>query len=188
MPSWLTGQTGELAGVAGKAALMYATTVVGLRIAHRRTLAQWTAIDFAAAVAIGAVVGRTAVASGQSYLVGAVALVTLLTAHAVVTYGRLLPWFAKVVDHRVRVLVDHGTLRRGQLRLCGLTENDVLAKLREQGVYELSELRYVLYETKGELTIVREADAPTPDGRLVRIGLQDAAGATGSPPDRSATG
>jgi uncharacterized membrane protein YcaP (DUF421 family) len=188
MPSWLTGQTGELAGVAGKAALMYATAVVGLRIAHRRTLSQWTAIDFAAAVAIGAVIGRTAVASGQSYLVGAVALVTLLTAHAVVTYGRLLPWFAKLVDHRVRVLVDHGTLRRGQLRICGLTENDVLAKLREQDVRDLSELRYVLYETKGELTIVREADASTPDGRLVLTGLADAAGVAGSAPGRSATG
>jgi uncharacterized membrane protein YcaP (DUF421 family) len=176
MPSWLTGQTGELAAVAGKAALMYATAVVGLRVAHRRTLAQWTAIDFAAAVAIGAVVGRTAVASGQSYLVGAVALVTLLAAHAVVTYGRLLPWLAKAVDHRVRVLVDHGRLRPGQLRICGLTENDVVAKLREQGVRDLSELRYVLYETKGELTVVRERDPRSPDGPLVQAGLRDAAG------------
>ena len=84
----------------------------------------------------------------------------------------------------MRVLVDHGRLLPRQLRICGLTENDVLAKLREQGVHDLAELRYVLYETKGELTIVREADAPPADGPLVRVGLQDAAGYS---PDRSPT-
>src|SRR3954471_23833547 len=175
MPAWLSGQTDELIGVVGKAALMYTTAVLGLRVAHRRTLAQWTAIDFAAAVAIGAVVGRTAIASGQSYLVGATALVTLLAAHAAVTVGRTHRWFAKLVDHRVRVLVDHGSLRRDQLRRCGLTDNDVLAKLRQQGVRSLDELRYVLYETKGELTIVREDGSPV-DPQLVSRGLEDAAG------------
>ena len=175
MPTWLVGQADTLVGVAGKALLMYGTAVVGLRIAHRRTLSQWTAIDFAAAVAIGAVMGRTAVAEGQSFIVGAVALLTFLAAHALVTLGRSNRWLAKAVDHRVRVLVDHGRLRRDQLRVCGLTENDVLAKLRELGVHELAELRYALYETKGELTLVREDGADT-DGPLVRAGLADAAG------------
>src|SRR3954463_1682650 len=166
MPTWLVGQADTLVGVAGKAVLMYGTAVVGLRIAHRRTLSQWTAIDFAAAVAVGAVMGRTAVAEGQSVLVGATALVSFLAAHALVNLARRNRWLAKAVDHRVRILVDHGQLRSDQLRICGLTENDVLAKLRERGVRELVELRYVLYETKGELTVVRETGDP--DGTLVR--------------------
>jgi uncharacterized membrane protein YcaP (DUF421 family) len=174
MPEWLVGHAG-LVGVIGKALLMYGTAVVGLRLAHRRTLSQWTAIDFAAAVAIGAVMGRTAVAEGQSFLVGAAALVTFLAAHALVTVARGNRWFAKAVDHRVRVLVDHGRLRRDQLRMCGLTENDVLAKLRELGIRELDELRYVLYETTGELTVVRETGSDH-DGALVRAGLADADG------------
>jgi uncharacterized membrane protein YcaP (DUF421 family) len=87
----------------------------------------------------------------------------------------MVPGFAKLVDHRVRVLVDHGRLLPRQLRICGLTENDVLAKLRQQGVHDLAGLRYVLYETKGELTIVRE-ESGEPDGPLVRSGLEDAAG------------
>jgi uncharacterized membrane protein YcaP (DUF421 family) len=66
MPSWLGGQAPELIGVVGKALLIYATAVLGLRVAQGRTLSQWTAIDFAAAVATGAIVGRTALASGQS--------------------------------------------------------------------------------------------------------------------------
>jgi uncharacterized membrane protein YcaP (DUF421 family) len=158
---------------------MYGVAVLGLRSGQRRTLAQWTAVDFAAAVAIGAIMGRTALASGQSFLAGAVALLTILAAHTTVMAGRFNRMFAKLVDHRVRVLVDHGRLRRDQLRLCGLTDNDVLSQLRQNGVRSLDELRYVLYETKGELTVVREPGTGEPDPELVRAGLADATGYPG---------
>jgi uncharacterized membrane protein YcaP (DUF421 family) len=178
---WLWGY-GGVAEVVAKAALMYLVAVLGLRVAHRRTLSQWTAIDFAAAVAIGALIGRTAVAKNQSFLIGAAALLTVLAAHWVMTMARFTRPLAKLVDHRVRVIVDHGKLRRDQLLICGLTDNDVLSKLRQQGVDGVSQLRYVLYETKGELTIVPESEIPD-EGlpELIRIGLHDA---TGWPPRR----
>jgi uncharacterized membrane protein YcaP (DUF421 family) len=177
--SWLTGHGPGLAIVAGKAALMYGVAVLGLRVASRRTLAQWTAIDFAAAVAIGAIIGRTALAGNQSFLVGAVALLTILAAHWIVTMGRFSRWVVKVVDHRVRVLIYNGELRRDQLLICGLTDNDVLSKLRQQGVRELSDVRFALYETKGELTIVHDSDDDADNSELVESGLRDA---TGWPP------
>lgn len=179
MPGWLVGPHPNLLGeVAAKAALMYVVALLGLRFAHRRTLSQWTAIDFAAAVAIGAVMGRTAVATGQAFLIGAVALVTFLVAHAVATFGRYQRAFGKLVDHRVRVLVEHGRLRRRQLVICGLTENDLNSRLRQAGIGDLAEMRYVLYETKGELTLVRESGSGA-DPDLVASGLRDAAGYPG---------
>lgn len=173
---WLTGDWQSLGTVAAKAALIYLVALAGLRISQRRTLAQWTAIDFAAAVAIGAIVGRTAIAGTQSFVVGAVALLTILTAHYVVSVGRFSPLVAKLVDHRVRVLIDHGHLRKDQLRICGVTENDILAKVRQQGVLDLADVRYAIYETKGDLTIVRESAAGDGDPQLVTTGLATAAG------------
>lgn len=181
MPSWIAGSPHALIAVAVKAVLIYATAVVGLRIAHRRTLAQWTAIDFAAAVAVGAIIGRTALASSQSYLMGAVALGTVLLAHAAITLGRGNRFLAKAVDHRVRVLVEHGRVRHRQLRICGLTEHDLLAQLRQSGVLDLSTVRYVLYEAKGNLTIV--PDGSPADPPLLGEGLAAAAG--WPPQDRS---
>jgi uncharacterized membrane protein YcaP (DUF421 family) len=172
--SWLTGQSSELGTVVAKAALMYATALVALRLGERRTLAQWTIIDFATAVAMGAVIGRTAIAGTQSYVTGAVALVTLVLVHRVASLLRFNPLFNKLADHRVRVLVEHGQLRRDELHRCALTDNDLFAQLRQQGVFALSGVRYVLYESKGSITVVREdgdGDAP-----LVRAGLEGAAG------------
>jgi hypothetical protein len=60
VPEWLFHGWSEDAVAAAKAAGMLAVAVVGLRLSPRRTLAQWTAIDVAAAVALGAIIGRTA--------------------------------------------------------------------------------------------------------------------------------
>ncbi|HEX5296456.1 MAG TPA: YetF domain-containing protein [Streptosporangiaceae bacterium] len=184
MPAWLTGDWPHLGAVAAKAALMYLAALIGLRLTYRRTLAQWTAIDFAAAVAIGAIIGRTAIASGQSLLFGVVALATILAAHWVISASRYSAVIAKLTDHRVRVLVEHGRVRDRQLRICGITKGDLFAQLRQQGAYRLEDLRYVLYETKGGLTVVPEDGRDTARQDLVAAGLKDAAGHAGTDGER----
>ncbi len=172
--SWLTSPAPDLVGVAVKVTLIYGTALLVLRVGERRTLAQWTTIDFAAAVAVGAIVGRTAVAKDQSYAVGAVALVTIVAVHRLASLLRFSPLFGKLQDHRIRVLVLNGELRRGQLRLCGLTDNDLYAELRLRGVFDLRELQYVLYEAKGGLSLVRKTQG---EGLpLVAAGLSAATG------------
>jgi uncharacterized membrane protein YcaP (DUF421 family) len=60
--------------------------------------------------------------------------------------------------------------------MCGLTDNDLYAQLRQRGVFDLTRLRYVLYEAKGDLTVVPDRDAPDPDAPLVQAGLDSADG------------
>lgn len=180
--SWLTGNWAHLGEVAGKAALMYATALIALRLGERRTLAQWTIVDFIAAVAVGAIVGRTAIAGPQSFVTGAVALVTLIAVHRVVSIARFQPRLRRLLDHRVRVLVAHGRIDRRQLRICGLTGDDLFSQLRQQGIFELSGIRYVLYEPKGGLTVVPEGGEPNEVPGLVRAGLRKTPGDPVPPP------
>ena len=86
---------------------------------------------------------------------------------------------AKLTDRRVRVLVEHGRLRDRQLRICGITKTDLFPQLRQQGAYRLEDLRYVLYETKGALTVVPEDGRDTARQDLLAAGLKDAAGTSG---------
>lgn len=181
VPTWLFHGWTEEAVAAAKAAGMYVVALIGLRLAPRRTLSQWTAIDVAAAVALGAIIGRTAIAGDQSLAVGAAALLAILAANVLMAVFRFHPRAAGLVDHRVKVLVDHGTLCVAQLRRCGLIEDEVLACLRRNGVGSLSEVRYVLYEAKGELTIVPERGPQVADPDLVRIALRRTATAAHVP-------
>lgn len=173
--NWLAGSAADVGQAVAKAGLMYATAVVGFRLAERRTIAQWSAIDFATAVAVGALIGRTSVAAGQAFVTGAAALSTLLVLHQVLSRLRLHAPVARLTDHRVCVLVEHGRLHCGQLRRCGLTEADLFAQLRSRGVLDLHGLAYVLFEAGGTLTVVPEGPVPP----LVQAALSGAR----TPPD-----
>ncbi len=143
-----------------------------LRLAERRTIAQWTIIDFATAVAMGAIIGRTAVAGSQSYITGAVAIVTLALAHRAASLVRLTRRGRRALDHGIRVLVADGVVRHGELRRCGLTVDDLDAQLRQRGTFTIEQIRYVLYEARGGLTIVpRDVDG---QAGLVRRAIDEA--------------
>ena len=77
----LIGNHSELGWTAAKALLLFAVAVVGLRLSERRVVAQLNVFDFVVTVAVGAIVGRTATSSTESFATGAVALITLLLAH-----------------------------------------------------------------------------------------------------------
>lgn len=182
--SWLTGGASDLLTVAAKAALIYLTAVLVLRLAERRTIAEWTIVDFSAAVAMGAIIGRTAIAGDQSYVTGAVAIVTLAAAHRVASLVRLTRTGERVLDHRIRVLVVDGQIRRRELRRCGLTVDDLAAQLRQRGTFGFVHLRYVLYEARGGLTVVPDDRV---DDELVRRAVDDAVSFGAESPELDAT-
>jgi uncharacterized membrane protein YcaP (DUF421 family) len=171
---WLTGHWYDTWMVAAKAALLYVTALAGLRLGTRRTLAQMAPFDFVTAVAMGAVIGRTATASGTSYVQGAVAVVTLVAIHRIVGVLRYYPAVRRATDHRIRILVDHGRIRHRQLWICGLTESDLQSELRQQGLTSLDDVRLVFYERAGGLTVVHAGDG----GALI----DDAAAMAADPP------
>ena len=179
----LIGGAGGLGWVAAKAVLLFAVAVIGLRLGERRTLAQLGAFDFAVAVAIGAIIGRTVTTSSTSFATGAVALITLLVVHRLVAFARRHSRIARLIDHPPRLLVAGGEIQDRELARAGLTAADVYALLRRHGVDDLGQVGYLLYETRGATTLIGAGGEPGPlmrDG-LIAAGYRDGAGHVGRP-------
>ena len=169
--SHLIGSYAELGWTALKALLLFAVAVIGLRLSERRVVAQLNVFDFVVTVAVGAIVGRTATSSTESFATGAVALITLLIVHRVVAELRRRGWFGVLLDRHPSVLVDHGRLQNDAIRSAGLTRSDVYRLLRRAGAGDLESLQYVLYEAHGDITVVRIDDLRT---EPIRAGLAEA--------------
>ena len=163
----LIGGAGELGWVAAKAVLLYLTAVLGLRLGVRRTLADLSPFDFVALAAVGSVVGRLPSASDSSYLAGAATLVALLAAHRCVSRLRRFPSVAHLVEHAPRLLVAHGQVLDHELRRCGMTRNDLYGLLRQRGIGELSEARFVVLERRGQVSVIRSGGAGGAEPELV---------------------
>jgi uncharacterized membrane protein YcaP (DUF421 family) len=177
--SELLGHVDVLGWVVLKALLLFAVAVIAFRFAQRRTLAQLTSFDFAVAVALGAIIGRTVTSSSTSFITGALALITLLVAHALITTARRRFRLHAVLDQPPNVLVVHGQLQQSALARAGLTDADVFALLRQQEVGSLSEVGYLLYEARGGVSLHR---AGRPVGPLLRDALTSAGHPIGAVP------
>ena len=165
--SMVFGSLHDLWWVVAKSLLLYVTAVVCFRIGERRTLAEMSAFDFVAAVAAGAIVGRVPNAHDAGYLAGAATLITVLLAHRLTARLRFRPLFAKLIDHPPRLLVADGKVLDAELRRCGLTRQDLYGLLRQHGVDELASVRFVVFEQRGQVSVVRRGGAPT-DTELLR--------------------
>ena len=167
----LIGGADELGWVAAKAVLLCLTAVLCFQFGGGRTLADLSPFAFVAVAAVGSVgsvVGRLPSASDSSYLAGAATLVALLEAHGCVSRLRRFPSVAHLVERAPRLLVAHGKVLDGELRLCGMTESDLRGLLRQRGVGELGEARFVVLERRGQISVIRGGEGSGAEPELVR--------------------
>ncbi len=155
----LIGGADEMGWVALKAVLLYLTVVLCFRLGQRRTLADMSAFDFVAAVAVGSIVGRVPNAHDASYLAGLATLLAVLASHGVLTRLRQFPSFSRLLDQSPCLVMAEGQVLEPALRRCGLTHADLHAMLRRQGLGSLDEVRYAILEPRGQLSVIRWATA-----------------------------
>jgi uncharacterized membrane protein YcaP (DUF421 family) len=71
------------------------------------------------------------------------------------------------VDHSPRLLVSQGKVLDHELQRCGLTLSDVYGLLRQQGVDDLREVRYVIFEQRGQVSVIHRSKQEASDNGLV---------------------
>lgn len=159
---YLFGGPGEMWWVAAKAVLLYLVVVLAFRVGPRRALADLSAFDFVAAVAIGSIVGRVPNAHDASFWHGLATLLAVLGCHYALTRLRLVPGVAGALEQPPLLLLAEGRVLPEALRRAAMTEADLFALLRRQGVGDPAEVRYAILETRGQLSVIRRAEAGAP--------------------------
>jgi uncharacterized membrane protein YcaP (DUF421 family) len=68
----------------------------------------------------------------------------------------------KWISGKPTVLMEKGTLLDQNMKMTKFTLDDLNQLLREQGIFNLNELEYVLLETSGELSVLKKQPYQTP--------------------------
>ena len=137
--------------------LAYVALVLLLRLSGKRTLSKWNAFDLVVTVAFGSTLA-TALLSGDTTI-----------AHTVLAFGLLvglqwsITWLSvrsvtveRWVKARPRLLLLQGRLREEALRQERVTEREIRAALRAQGITALEEVEAVVLETDGSFSVIKE--------------------------------
>jgi len=151
----------------------YAGLILLLRISGKRTLSKMNAFDLIVTVALGSTLATVLLSRNVALAEGLLALALLIALQFVIawlsvrsaTVNRLVKAEPTLVFHRGRFL--HGALRRERV-----TEGEVRAAARAQGLGALDEIAAVVLETDGSFSVVASA----PDAGRSTLGTVAGAG------------
>ncbi len=144
-----------VAGVVAITAVMYATLLVAVRVAGRRTLAQLSAFDVLVTIALGTILGSTAVSPSVSYAEGLAGAVTLLILQvALGALRRSSPRVRKLVDFSPRVVAEDGQMALPANALGPqMTADELRSQLRLRGAYEPTAVEQAILEPMGGVSV-----------------------------------
>jgi uncharacterized membrane protein YcaP (DUF421 family) len=139
--------------------LAYASLVIVLRLAGKRSLAKLNAFDLVITVAFGSTLATVLLSKDVSFLEGVLAFVMLALLQWLVTRLSIAwPPFKHFVRSRPRLLLENGEYREAAMAAERITHADVNEAIRSQGVGRIEEVGAVVLETDGTMSIIRRSD------------------------------
>ena len=161
MSEWFGASWATIGYVVAGTVAMYLSTLIAVRVAGRRTVAQLSAFDVIITIAIGSLLASACVSAYPSYAQAIVALVTLLLLQIVVAAARRrFSGLSRLLEFEPRVVVRDGSVDLDESLLgAQLTRGELESALRHQGVFDLGQVRLVVLEPTGKVSVSRGAPA-----------------------------
>ena len=172
---WIQSTSVALAMVILTAVGIYLILMLCTRLAGLRSFSKMSTFDFAITVATGSLVASVLLTKDPPLVQGAVGLVTLFGIQFIVSYLRSRSTeIANVVDNEPLLLMVGTEVLHQNLKAARVTVDDLREKLREANVTHLEEVRAVVMESTGYISVLH-AD---PDGSALDLRLfEDVRGA-----------
>ena len=151
-----TGASWESVGLILLSTLgIYSAVILYTRVFGLRSFSKMSSFDFAATVAVGSTMAATITSKTPSLAQGATALVCLYAGQRLVAWGRQRSaFFEGMVDNDPVLLMDGSRIIDEALSATGVTRSDLRAKLREANVLQWDEVRAVVLETTGDISVL----------------------------------
>ena len=180
-------QLGIDGGTAGLVVLttvaMYLTLVLCVRLAGQRSLATMSSFDLGCAIALGAVVGRTSLLLEPTLATGVVAMVTLFATQTTLALARRSRWVDRLLNRPPVLLMAGPTPLTENLRAAHVAEDELRQKLRLAGIRDLAEVRCVVLERTGAVSVIRQSEpldpwlfSDVPDAQRLCVAVEDEPG------------
>lgn len=157
--SWFFDSGSSLLWVVVSCVVFYFLTIAISRLVGLRSFTTFSSFDFLITLSMGALLASTVVSREVALTEGAAAIATLFTLQMAVSLGRShWGWVKKIIDNPPTLLMENGQVLYDNLRAVRITEDELRAKLRGSNVYNYAQVRAVVLESSGEVSVLQQPD------------------------------
>lgn len=154
MEKWFGTSLSSIGAIAITAAGIYAAVIIFTRIAGKRSFSKISSFDFAMTVAIGSIVAPPVLSRSISLLQGVTGLAAIYLLQMTAAALRRYDVFSKTIDNAPLLLMDGPHILEENLKKGKVTKTDLLSKLRESNVLRLDQVKAVVFETTGDISVL----------------------------------
>ena len=155
MKDWLFTSSDIIIPTVVSGCLVYLLIIVYTRIFGLRSFSKMSSFDFAMTIAVGSLLASTAVNKSTTVLQGGVALLVLFFLQTLIAFlRRRAKWFSQAIDNKPLLLMQGEHILHDNLKKAHLSESDLRAKLREANVLNYSQVKAVVFETTGDVSVL----------------------------------
>ena len=173
MENWITVTPDTLVKVLLSILLLFTGIIIITRIAGLRTFAKMSSFDFAATIAIGSILASIVLNSDQSLVKGVIALAGIIAFQALFALlVRKSKPFKKWATNSPILLMKEGEILHSNLSATNMSEDDLIAKLREANVFDLSEVHAAILESTGDVSVLHTHEDKKLNKKLLQ-GVQE---------------
>ncbi len=166
--SWISTSGSTVLMVILKAVGVYVALIVLTRIIGLRSFSKISGFDFAITVSFGSVLASVLLSEQPSLMHAVSALAALFAIQLVVSVLRRYSFISAIVDNQPLLLMAGDSMLHDNLKRAHITVQDLQAKLREANVTHTRQIRAVVMESTGDVSVLHAApDAPELDLTLL---------------------
>lgn len=138
--------------------LIFFVIIILTRIIGLRSFAKFTAYDFAFTIAIGSILSSI-LTSSTSVVHGSVAIASLLSLTFIFSFlQRIYPKLDTVISNKPLLLMDGSKILYDNLKAARIQKSQLIAKLREANVVDMSKVKAVVLESTGDISVLHSSD------------------------------
>ncbi|MDX1544864.1 MAG: DUF421 domain-containing protein [Christiangramia sp.] len=155
---WFTYDENEFIAITLTAIGIYLAVIIFTRLAGKRSFSKMSSFDFAMTVAIGSMIATTVLSSGVKLWDGIIGIGAVYILQIGVALLRRFKVVKKLVDNSPLLLMDGKNILEDNLRKARVSEADLRSKLREANVLKFDQVRAVIFETTGDISVLHTDD------------------------------
>lgn len=157
--AWFVTGASSLAMVFLSALGVFIALVLFTRISGTRSFSKMSSFDFAITVAFGSILAATIVARDPPVLQGVMAIGSLFALQFLVAMlRRHFAIVENIIDNQPVLLMRGEQILEKNLTHTRVTKSDLYAKLREANVLDYSQIRAVVMETTGDISVLHSGN------------------------------
>lgn len=139
--------------------LAYFALVLVLRVSGKRTLSKMNAFDFVVTVALGSTLATILLSKDVALAEGVVAFALLIYLQYAITWLSVRSgWVRGLVKAEPSLLFFNGRFLDEAMQRERVTEEEIRASVRSQGLAEMEDAMAVVLETDGSMTVMKNQD------------------------------